>query len=443
MRRGKSVNKFHFKSCDELYACAAECGVNLPRNDDFSCLAQSKTIDGSNVILKNRLTIHPMEGFDGEEDGSPSSLTFRRCERFAQSGAGLIWLEATSVVKEGRTSRHQLWITKENLDSYKRLAEMMHEKSGGIPLILQLTHSGRFSRPDNTPAPVISYHNPLMNEKMMIDPDYPTATDEYFDSLPEKFGEAAKLAKEAGFDGADIKCCHKYLFSELLSAYNREGRYGGSFENRTRLFVDSIKAAQVYAGPDFILASRFGPYDCLPYPWGFGADREDYLKIDWEEPDRLYRLMAENGIRLVDMTLGSPYINPHVNRPYDNGGYEPPEERLTGVARLIDAAAHLKKTVPSITLIGTGYTYLRQYAPYAAAGAVSAGMTDAAGFGRMAFAYPDFAADILTKGTLDSHKVCLTCSKCTALMRAMSVTGCPIRDKDTYLPIYQSVFQKI
>lgn len=436
------MRKFNYRSCAEMVDYARACGLSLPLSGDFACLGKPCPIPESRIVLKNRLTIHPMEGFDGEADGSPGELTFRRCDRFAQSGAGLIWLEATAVVREGRTSSRQLWITRENLDSYKRLAERMHEKSNGTPLILQLTHSGRFSRPDNVPAPVISYHNPLMNETMAIDPSYPVATDEYFDALPEKFGEAAALAKEAGFDGADVKCCHKYLFSELLSAYRREGRYGGSFENRTRLFVDSLKAARVSVSPTFVLASRFGPYDCLPYPWGFAADREDYLTIDWEEPDRLYRLMKENGVRLVDMTLGSPYINPHVNRPYDNGGYEPPEERLAGAARLLDAAAHLKKQEPEITLIGTGYTYFRQYAPYVAAGAVSSGGVDAAGFGRMAFAYPDFAKDILEKGALDPHKVCLTCSKCTALMRAMSVTGCPIRDQETYLPIYRRVFAK-
>jgi 2,4-dienoyl-CoA reductase-like NADH-dependent reductase (Old Yellow Enzyme family) len=283
------------------------------------------------------------------------------------------------VTEDGRTNNAQLWITRKNLDSYKRMAEMIHEKSGGAPAILQLTHSGRFSKPDNTARPVISYHNPVMNERFMIDPDWPVVTDAYLDALPELFGEAAAMAKEAGFDGADVKCCHKYLFSELLSAYNRPGRYGGSFENRVRVFVDSIRAAAVHRSSDFVIASRFGPYDCIPYPWGFAADHEDYLKIDWDEPDRLYRIMYECGVRLVDMTLGSPYINPHVNRPYDGGGYEPPEEQMTGVARLMDAAAHMKASVPGITMIGTGYSYLRQFAANAAAGAVSAGMTDAAG----------------------------------------------------------------
>ncbi|MBQ8400365.1 MAG: flavin oxidoreductase/NADH oxidase, partial [Clostridia bacterium] len=292
------------------------------------------------------------------------------------------------------------------------------------------------------PAPVISYHNPLMNEKMMIDPDYPVVTDEYLDSLPEIFGKAAKLAKDAGFNGVDIKCCHKYLFSELLSAYNREGRYGGSFENRARLFFDSIEAASVWADKDFILASRLGLYDCLPYPWGFGADRDDYLKIDWDEPEKLLKGAYDRGIRLVDMTLGSPYINPHVNRPYDNGGYEPPEERMTGVARLLDAAAHMKEVCPGITMIGTGYSYLRQFAPQVAAAAVQSGMTDAAGFGRMAFAYPDFAKDILEKGGLDTRKVCLTCSKCTAMMRRIHATGCPIRDREVYTPMYKELFSE-
>ena len=434
------MTKFTYKTKEDLLAAAESAGVSLPWSDDLDVLRQEKRIGESNVVMRNRLTVHPMEGFDSTPDGSPSELTLRRAARFADGGAGLIWLEATSVTEDGRTNTGQLWINENNADEFAKMAERMHERSGGVPLILQLTHSGRFSKPDNTPHPVISYHNPLMNEKFMINPDYPVVTDEYLDALPEKFGRAAELAKKAGFDGVDVKCCHKYLFSELLSAYTREGRYGGSFENRTRVFVDSMKAAAVHCSDDFLLASRFGPYECLPYPWGFAADHEDYLKIDWDEPDRLYRIMYDCGVRLVDMTLGSPYINPHVNRPYDGGGYEPPEEQMVGVARLFEAAAHMKSSVPGITMIGTGYSYLRQFAANAAAGAVSSGMTDAAGFGRMAFAYPDFARDILENGGLDVHKVCLTCSKCTAMMRAMSCTGCPIRDRDPYLDIYQKLF---
>ncbi len=434
------MKRFTYKSADELLSAAEAVNVTLPWSLDLSSLRERKQIGTSNVVLRNRLTIHPMEGFDSTPDGSPSELTLRRAERFATGGAGLIWLEATSVTEDGRTNMGQLWLNESNADSFARLAERLHTLSGGTPLILQLTHSGRFSKPDNSPRPVISYHNPLMNERFDIAPDYPVVTDEYLDSLPERFGRATELAKKVGFDGVDIKCCHKYLFSELLSAYSRKGRYGGSFENRTRLFADSLRAAAVHTSPDFILASRFGAYECLPYPWGFAADENGTNEVDWSEPERLYGMMYDLGVRLVDMTLGSPYINPHVNRPYDGGGYVPPEEPLLGVARLIAAAAHLKRSVPDITLIGTGYSYLRQFAGNVAAGAVSSGMTDAVGFGRMAFAYHDFARDLLERGTLDPHRVCLTCSKCTALMRAMSCTGCPIRDREPYLEIYKNVF---
>ncbi len=436
------MEKFTYRTTEALLSAAEAVGVQLPYCEDLSALSKPCCIGNSNVSLKNRLTVHPMEGFDSTLDGAPGELTIRRCDRFASGGAGLIWLEAVTVVEEGRTSEGQLWIHENNLDQFKALAERMHKTSDGTPLILQLTHSGRFSRPHNKPEPVISYHNPLMNEKMMIEPDYPVVTDEYLDSLPEIFGKAAKMARDAGFDGVDIKCCHKYLFSELLSAYDRPGRYGGSFENRARVFFDSIEAASVWESPDFILASRLGLYDCLPYPWGFGADKEDYLKIDWDEPTKLLQGAYDRGIRLIDMTLGSPYINPHVNRPYDNGGYEPPEERLAGVARLMDAAAKMKEICPGITMIGTGYSYLRQFAPMVAAGAIEAGMTDAAGFGRMAFAYPDFARDILEKGTLDTRKVCLTCSKCTAMMRKIHATGCPIRDREVYTPMYKELFSE-
>ncbi len=430
--------RFSYRTREEFFAAQERAGVSLPFSDDLSVLKRKTKIADSDVELKNALTVHPMEGFDGEADGSPGELTFRRVKRMAAGGAGLVWIEATSVVEEGRTSRSQLWITQKNLDSFKRLAEAAHEASGGAPVILQLTHSGRFSRPDDTPRPVIAQHNPVMNEKMRLDPSYPVVTDEYLDSLPEIFGRAAAMAKAAGFDGADVKCCHKYLFSELLSAHRREGRYGGSFENRTRLFLDAIRAAAVHRSRDFVIASRFGPCDMIPYPWGFGTDENG--AIDWDEPDRLYRLMAENGVRLVDMTLGSPYYNPYINRPYDLGGEEPPEDRLVGVCRLIDAAAHMKRTVPEITLIGTGYTYPRVFAPQIAAGAVGAGTADAAGFGRMAFAYPDFARDILESGALDAKKVCLTCSKCTMMMRKIHATGCPVRDQAVYLPMYRELF---
>lgn len=437
-----AFDRFHYTTTDELLKRTAELGGTLPVADEpAEILKNPVTIKGTKVQTKNALAVHPMEGFDSAEDGGPGELTFRRYERFSKGGAGLFWFEATAVIPEARSNNRQLWICEENLDGYKRLAEMMHKNSDGAPIIMQLTHSGRFSKPNNVAAPLISYHNPLMNTKFNIDPSYPVLTDEQLAALPEKFEKAAKLAKEAGFDGIDVKACHKYLLSETLSAYTRENSlYGGSFENRTRLYFDSVRAASVHTDESFVLSTRFGAWDVLPFPWGFGGDKEDFLKPDFTEANMILKTLKDLGLHLVNITMGSPYINPHINRPYDIG-VEPAEHPLCGVMRMVNGTGELKKNNPDLTFIGTGYTYLRQLAPFVAAGAVKEGMVDLAGFGRTAFAYPDFAKDALDGG-MKQEKCCITCGKCTELMRAFTTTGCVVRDSNMYAPIYREAMAK-
>ena len=435
-----AYDTFHYNTAEELQARAAELGGSLPAVPDpkqaAEILSAPVPIRGTGLTAKNALAIHPMEGFDSAPDGGPGELTFRRYERFSSGGAGLFWFEATAVLPEARSNSRQLWIHEGNLDGYKRIAERMHENSGGAPVIMQLTHSGRFSRPHDVPEPLISYHNPVMNTKFNIDPSHPVLTDEYLERLPFWFEKAASLAKRAGFDGVDIKACHRYLISELLSAYTRENsRYGGSLENRTRLYFDAVRAASVFADERFIVATRLGVWDVLPYPWGFGGDRENYLEPDFTEAHRVLDGLESLGVRLVNVTMGSPYINPHVNRPYDIGA-EPPEHPLCGVMRMIGGTGELKKAHPGMTFIGTGYTYLRELAPLVGAGAVREGLTDLCGFGRTAFAYPDFARDALA-GEMQRRKCCITCGKCTELMRMFTTTGCVVRDAGRYLPIYR------
>ena len=423
--------KFTCGTAAELKVTAAEAGVSIPVSEDTSVLSRPVKIKG--VTAKNSLAVHPMEGFDGTHDGAPGELTERRYERFASGGAGLFWFEATAVCPEGRSSKNQLWIHRENVDAYKRIVERVHELSGGAPVICQLTHSGRFSKPENTPAPVIAYHNPLLNEKLDIPADYPTVTDEYLDGLHEKYMEATRLAKEAGFDGVDIKSCHRYLLSELLSAYLRPGKYGGSYENRTRLIREIVRdASSVYGSDDFLICTRMSVSDCIPYPYGFCTTENG--EVDLTEAKKLLSELHGSGLSLLNLSMGTPYYNPHVNRPYDSGGYEPPEHPLSGVERMINTAAEIKGAIPSLALIGTGYSYLRASAMYAAAGVLEAGGADMIGFGRMAFAYPDFARDMII-GTFDTKQTCISCGKCVQLMRRCATAGCPVRDR-LYTPIY-------
>lgn len=434
----KDKNTYNFRSFGQLQSLIEKNGYDIPLSRDVAPLARAVSVKAGDKIytLGNSLSVHPMEGFDGETDGSPSELSHRRYMRFAASGAALVWSEAIAVVPGGRTSDHQLMITEKNVGKFAALVADF-KKVTDAPIIAQLTHSGRFSHNSMTPHPIIMQVNPEIEKVRPQDKGTPVASDEYLDSLHKAFYDAAALAVKAGFDGVDVKICHQYLLSEALSAFLREGKYGGSYENRTRLIKDVFAAVRAALPQDKILASRFGVSDMLPYPYGYGTDKADAKKPDLCEAETLLsELMRDYGLSLIDMTMGSPYIAPHINRPYNKGGYVANEHPLVGVSRLMSAARQIKTALPDLTLIGTGFSYLREFSPYAAAGALEKGYCDVAGFGRMAFAYDTFAKDMIA-GKFDASKTCITCSKCTELMRHGSVTGCPIRDQEIYLPIYK------
>ncbi len=389
----------------------------------------------------NRLVCQAMEGCDGTADGAPDELTRRRYRRFAAGGAGVIWFEATACCEEGRANPRQLWLTEKNLDVFRETVEEIREiglrENGYAPLILmQDTHSGRYSKPHGTPAPVIAYNNPLFEKEHPIDASR-IITDEGIDRVKEDLIATARLAERAGFDGVDIKCCHRYLNSELLSAYERKGRYGGSLENRTRLLRESVEGAIQSCGSDFLVSSRLNVYDGFPYPYGFGVAKDGSLEFDPTEPIWLLRELSGLGVKLLNITMGNPYVNPHVNRPFAKGGYEHPEHPLEGVARMLHGTATLKAAVPALQLISSGLSYLGVAAPHVAAAFVEAGGFDLAGFGRTIFAHPDFAKEILKTGELKKEHLCLCCSKCTELMRGGSTPGCVIRD-----PLYAALYKE-
>lgn len=432
---------FHYKTLDDVRQETEKLGVSLPLSENLDILKNRLSV--GSLTIPNRVAIQPMEGCDGTADGRPDELTLRRYDRFARSGAGLIWEEATAIVEEGRANPRQLYLTSETLDSFKAMVENIKktalETSGFEPVVIcQLTHSGRYSKPTGTPAPLIAYNNPLFEKDTPIAPNR-ILSDDYLKKLEETFGKAAALAEAAGFDGADIKCCHRYLLCETLSGYTRPGRYGGSFENRTRLYLNAIRNAQAATSSDFLVTSRLNIYDGFPYPYGFGVSPEGGLAFDSEEPIRLVKILHEElGMPLIDLTIGNPYVNPHVNRPADHGPYAPPEHPLEGVARMFDCIDRVHQAVPGLKVISSSHSYLRQFAPYLAAGSVESGIADLAGFGRMAFAYPDFARDMLYGDGFDAKKTCIACGKCSELMRMGKVTGCVVRDSAVYLPIYKA-----
>jgi 2,4-dienoyl-CoA reductase-like NADH-dependent reductase (Old Yellow Enzyme family) len=280
----------------------------------------------------------------------------------------------------------------------------------------------------------VAVPNPILDAKL---PQVHVISDEEVEQLEDRFVSAAEMAARAGFDAVDIKACHGYLLSELLSARTREGRYGGTFENRTRALRSIVDKVREKLGDRLTLAVRLGGYEQAPYPYGWGADKDDFHRPDYSEPARLIKLLSDKGVKLFSITVGNPYYTPHVTRPYDQGSYVPPVHPLEGVAILLGAARAMQAAAPEAVIMSAGLSWLRQFSANVAAACVGSGWFRLAGFGRQAIAYPNFAADLLKTGVFDPKKVCLSCSQCTAIMRDGGCTGCVVRDKEVYGPIYK------
>lgn len=421
---------------EEFQKQCAKQGVCFPAADDTSVLTAPVAV--GDRTIPNRLVCQAMEGCDGTADGRPGELTVRRYERLARGGAGLIWFEATACMQNGRANPRQLFLCEKTLDSFQAIVERIKEtamKANGYApvVIMQDTHSGRYSKPSGYPEPMIAHHNPVLEKDNPLS-DTCIVTDDAIDRIGENLAATAVLAQKAGFDGVDIKCCHGYLNSELLSAFDRPGKYGGSFENRTRLLTETAAKVIDTAPKDFIVTCRLNVYDGLKKPNGFGAAPDGVF--DPKEPAMLLQKLSALGMRLVNVTMGNPYFNPHINRPFAAGPY-PAEHPFIGVHRMLDGIRTLKENVPDLLLIASALSALGAAAPHVAAGCIQNGWFDLAGFGRMIFAYPDFAKDILKTGELHPQKCCVACSKCSAIMRAGGTPGCVIRDREVYLPIYR------
>ena len=462
------MKHFTYRTLADLRRSAEELGathVRFEENRDQVRSLLARKVSTGRFTVGNSIAIHPMEGCDGTPGGSPDELTWRRYRRFAEGGAKLIWFEATAIREDGRANTRQLWIHKNNVDDFARLLEeilQLHRSRFGsaddLLIPLQLTQSGRYAVPKRT----IAYHNPLIDRKTGTPPDYPVISDDELERLEDDYAAAARLGAQAGFNSFDIKVTHGYLISELLGAKRREGQYGGSLENRTRIIKNIIGKIRDAAGSRAIICMRLGCFDGIPYardpntgigvpfehetpyPYGFGVDKNDPLRDDLTEVKQAVRWFRDWGVELLNVSLGCPYYNPHVGRPFekaDDGNYEQPEHPLLGVDRHFRIAGELQRALPDLPMVGTGYSWLQKYSVNAGAANIADGNIRFFGIGRNALAYPEFAADALEKGELDELRVCKTLTFCTYLMRRKEhplgqfPTGCPPFDKSVYGPI--------
>jgi len=453
------------RSVADFKAHVATLGLSIPCDSEIEAGAEgplAQPIDFHGKKIGNRFCIHPMEGWDGTVDGRPTDSTLRRWKHFGLSGAKLIWGgEAVAVRHDGRANPNQLLInddTKSDLALLRDTLVAAHREACGttddLLIGLQLTHSGRFSRPNEKAKaePRILYHHPFLDRRVGIDESYTVLTDGEIRGIVDDFQRAARLARDLGFEFVDVKHCHGYLGHEFLSAHTREGNYGGSFENRTRFLREVTEGIRAGApgmqvcvrlsafdlvpfrpDPNRQLPGKTGigipePYqDILPYRWGFGVNNENPEEYDLSEPARFLSLLRDLDIKLVNISGGSPYYNPHVQRPAlypPSDGYQPPEDPLIGVARQMEVTRLLKQSFPDLILVGTGYTYLQEFLPLVAQAAVREGWVDSIGLGRMVLSYPELPMDVIGGRVLQHKRICRTFSDCTTAPRNGLPSGC-------------------
>ena len=439
------TRRFSYKSLADMQKALADRGCDLPASQDVSILGRS--VGYGRLTAPNRLVCQPMEGCDGEPDGSPTELTVRKYRRLGAGGAGMIWWEACAIAPEAKANPRQLSLHKGNVESFAAMVRATKDAArqavGYAPVcVLQMTHSGRYSKPGARPAPIIAHHSAVLDGAGGLGADYPLITDEQLDELQNAYVAQAILAAKAGFDAVDIKCCHRYLLSELLASFTRENsRYGGSYANRTRMLRETAGRVRKALGKAIEVTCRLNVYDAIEYPYGWGVDKLDASKPDLSEPIRLIGELRDAGFGGVNLTVANPYWNPHVNRPADwmiADWPDPPEDPLTGLIRIIEVVRDVQRAHPDFTIIGSGYSWLRQYAAQFGAGLVRDGWTTMVGLGRGSLAYPDFARDIIQTGRMDPHKVCVACSSCTQIMRDGGRSGCVVRDAEIYAPIFKA-----
>jgi 2,4-dienoyl-CoA reductase-like NADH-dependent reductase (Old Yellow Enzyme family) len=466
------------KDVSAFVDAVARLGLDIACDSQLSSGSDSPLahpIDAGGLRIGNRIAIHPMEGWDGTPDGKPTEATIRRWRRFGESGAKLIWGgEAVAVRHDGRANPNQLLINASTLHEIAKLRETLvaeHVRttgsSDGLVVGLQLTHSGRYSVPNvkGRPEPRVAYRHPILDRRVKIDSDERVFSDDEIRRLIDDFISAAKRAADAGFDFVDVKHCHGYLGHEFLSAHTRPGDFGGSFENRTR-FLREIVAGIRASAPNLHIGVRVSAFDVvpfrpdpalskpgkpgpgipepfehlLPYRWGFGIDANHPTKSDLTETFRFFELLRELNVRLVNVSCGSPYYNPHVQRPAaypPSDGYQPPEDPLIGVARQMNVVRQLKERFPDLVLVGTGYTYLQDFLPNVAQAAVARNWVDCVGLGRMVLSYPRSLWDALQGTPALTKKVCRTFSDCTTAPRNGLPSGCyPLDDYYKESPLH-------
>jgi len=432
---------FDYKTLDDLKKDIDTMGLDLPLSKNLDLLRQPIEVYGKKI--KNRLAIQPMEGFDGNFDGTPSDLTMRRYRRYSAGGAGLIWMESISTTNTAKTCPRMSGIREHNVYVFQHIIlEIKECAADGVPpfVVGQLTHCGRGANMDKAPWTGLNYPSMIACENPYLPRENTRVlTDDEIWGIIDDYVKCAALMKQAGFDCVDIRAGHGYLLNEMLSAYKRENSiFGGSFENRTRMMLTIVDRINAEVG--IPMATRLSVTDLVPYPYGWGMKNDGSMEADYTEPLKLGQILFDKGVRLMNLSLGRNQVH-HIQSPSDHPNLYPHDHQLVSVDFFQRMAAIFKKHIPEAVVMTGNFAWLKQFFPYVAAGGIEKGKYDIAGVAKTALANPGFANELLKEGKLDHNKLCVTCGSCGALVGHSAAegapTGCVTRDSEFYLPYFR------
>jgi 2,4-dienoyl-CoA reductase-like NADH-dependent reductase (Old Yellow Enzyme family) len=390
-----------------------------------------------NRRVVNRIALNAMECNDADENGDPSELTYTRYRKNFEGNAGVIVMEAISVISESRGRLNQLIGTPSNLEGLSKLFAEMKRVNDKPLLLIQLTHSGELSEPQFSRRvcvkPLPGFGGDLLSEEEVED-------------IIDKFVSAAKVAHDAGADGVDVKLCHGYLGSQLLRPYNdRKWKFGGSWENRSRFAYEIYERIDKEIGdPNFIVGSKISVWE--GFPGGCGSAGPDTPIIDLTEPCLLAKGLEERGAKFILVSSGSPSITLALSQP---------DRRLPDYAYLhFGFQKAINEAVrPETVVIGSAYSVFRNgqnnflavnreesTLEYWGNKNIRDGVVDMIAVGRQSLADPYLPIKLET-GKSDEINWCTACDNCVEILIRQRPVGCATYDKK-YTKILQEIRKK-
>ncbi|MCU6762791.1 NADH oxidase [uncultured Roseburia sp.] len=379
-------------------------------------------------VAQNRFFVQAMECNSEDASGNPSEETTQRYCDLAAGEAGLITLEAITVTRESRARDNQLTIMPQNEKPLTKFMDRVHEANPKSLIVFQLTHSGELSNPSFsrrvTPNSLPGYGGELL-------------TEEDVERIMDDFVTASKIAYNAGADGIDLKLCHGYFGSQMIRPYNnRDWKYGGSWENRTRFPYELMeRIRKEIPDKNFLVGSKISAWE--GFPGGFGTEGPDSPIMDLTEPLELIKGLEERGASYIVQSAGSPSITVSLTQA---------DRHVPYFAYLHQYwAKEFKKVLkPETVVIGSNFSPFRSgknglcavteedsnllnYGTWC----VENDICDMIGLGRQSFADP-FLPKKVREGKTDDINYCLLCDRCLELLIQQSKVGCVVYDKSAH-----------